>query len=217
VDPAGDGRLVRRARTGIRPVGRARKLIRPPLRSDLASRAVADVLIETEQAADYPAIAEVVRRAFVDEPRVVGMVSAIRQSSRYRNGLAFVARVGGQIVGFVMLSGTDLIDDDRTYRDVLTLTPLAVLPEFQRRGIGAALVGTAIAEADRRREPLVVLEGSPQYYGRLGFRFAPDFGIHIDLPDWAPREAAQVYPLSNYDPQIIGRIHYPPAIAALPD
>ena len=98
-------------------------------------------------------------------------------------GLALVARLDGQVVGFVMLSGTDLVDDDGTRREVLTLTPLAVLPEFQRRGIGLALVAAAIAEADRRREPLVVLEGSPNYYSRLGFRFAPDHGIHIDLPD----------------------------------
>ena len=171
-------------------------------------------MIEPEASADHAAVAEVVRRAFVDEPHVVGMVSAIRQSSRYRSGLAFVARADGQIVGFVMLSGTDLMDDDGTCRDILTLTPLAVLPEFQRRGIGSALVGAAIAEADRRREPVVVLEGDPGYYSRLGFRFAPDYGIHIDLPDWAPAEAAQVYPLSSYDPQVRGRVAYPPAIAA---
>jgi putative acetyltransferase len=181
----------------------------------LSSLAVGDVLIQSEQPADYAAVADVVRRAFVDEPQAVGMVSAIRKSSRYRSGLAFVARADDQVVGFGMLSGTDLVDDDGTSRDVLTLTPLAVLPEFQRRGIGSALVGAAITEADRRREPLIVLEGSPHYYGRLGFRFAPDFGIYIDLPDWAPREAAQVYPLLNYDPRARGRVEYPPAIAAL--
>lgn len=143
------------------------------------------------------------------------MVSAIRESPRYRTGLAFVAAVDDRVVGFVMLSGTDLVDDDGTRRDVLTLTPLAVLPEYQRRGIGSALVRTAIAEADRRGEPLVVLEGSPQYYGRLGFRFAPELGVHIDLPGWAPPEAAQAYPLSNHDPRVRGRVEYPPAIAAV--
>jgi predicted N-acetyltransferase YhbS len=74
--------------------------------------AVGDVLIQSEQPADYAAVADVVRRAFVDEPQVVGMVSAIRESSRYRSGLAFVARVEDQVVGFGMLSGTDLVDDD---------------------------------------------------------------------------------------------------------
>jgi putative acetyltransferase len=84
-------------------------------------------------------------------------------------GLASVARLDSQIVGFVMLSGTDLVDDDGTRREVLTLTPGAVLPEFQRRGIGSALVTAAIAEADRRRAPRVLLEGNPNYYSRLGF------------------------------------------------
>jgi putative acetyltransferase len=62
--------------------------------------------------------------------------------------------------------------------------------------------------------PPVVLEGSPRYYGRLGFKFAPEHGISIDLPDWA-REGAQVYLLSSYDPRIRGRVEYPPEIAAV--
>jgi hypothetical protein len=80
--------------------------------------------------------------------------------------------------------------------------------------IGSALVRAVLAEADRRGESLVVLEGSPRYYGRLGFESAPDHGIRLDLPEWAPREAAQVFPLTAHDPPITGRIEYPPAIAA---
>ena len=128
---------------------------------------------------------------------------------------ALVARVGHQVVGFVMLSGTDLVDEAGTRREVLTLTPLAVLPEYERRGIGSALVRAVVQEADRRGEPLVVLEGSPRYYGRLGFKSAAAHGISIELPDWAPLEAAQVYPLSNYDPRVRGRVDYPPEIAAI--
>lgn len=143
------------------------------------------------------------------------MVAVIRASPRYRPGLALVARIDHRVAGFVMLSGTDLVDDAGQRREVLTLTPLAVLPEYERRGIGSALVRAAVEEADRQGEPLVVLEGSPHYYGRLRFRFAPAHGVFIDLPDWAPREAAQVYPLSTYDPRVRGRVHYPPEIAAV--
>lgn len=176
---------------------------------------VSDVVVEAEQRADTDAVEAVVRRAFAHQPEVPDMVTAIRASPRYRPGLAFVARAGSQVVGFVMLSGTDLADDAGMRREVLTLTPLAVLPEYQRRGIGAALVRAALDEADRRGEPLVVLEGSPRYYGRLGFKFASAHGIAINLPDWAPPEAAQVYLLSSYDPTIRGRVEYPPAIAAV--
>lgn len=143
------------------------------------------------------------------------MVAAIRTSPGYRRGLALVARRGDDIVGFVMLSGTDLIDDDGTRRKVLTLTPLAVAPAYERQGIGSALVRAALDAADLRGEPLVVLEGSPRYYGRLGFRFSQDHGISIDLPTWAPREAAQVFLLSAYDSAVRGYVAYPPAIAAV--
>jgi putative acetyltransferase len=176
---------------------------------------VRDIVVESERSRDADAVDHVVRRAFAHQPGVAEMVTAIRASPRYRDGLAFVARADAEVVGFVMLSGTDLVDDDETRREVLTLTPLAVLPEFQRRGIGAALVRAALAAADHDGEPLVVLEGSPHYYGRLGFAPATAHGIVIDLPDWAPPEAAQVYRLSGYDPSIRGRVDYPPVVAAL--
>jgi putative acetyltransferase len=65
--------------------------------------------------------------------------------------------------------------------------------------------------ADDRGEPAVVLEGSPVFYGRLGFQPSAAHGIRIMLPSWAPPEAAQVLLLRNYDPLIRGRVVYPPA------
>ena len=173
-----------------------------------------DFVIEAEQDADHATVDDVVRRAFAHRPEVADMVAAIRASPRFRPGLALVARVGDRVAGFVMLSDTDLVDDAGGRREVLTLTPLAVAPEYERRGIGSALVRAALAEAERRGEPLVVLEGSPRYYRRLGFKFAREHGISIDLPESA-REGAQVYLLSSYDPRIRGRVEYPPEIAAV--
>jgi putative acetyltransferase len=158
---------------------------------------VEDFIIEPERPQDGDAIDAVVRRAFAHHAGVADMVAAIRRSPRYRPGLAFLARSGQEVVGFVMLSGTDLVAPNGDRREVLTLTPLAVLPHFQRHGIGSALVRAALHAAERLGEPLVVLEGSPGYYGRLGFRFAGDHGITIDLPHWAPREAAQVFLLQG--------------------
>jgi putative acetyltransferase len=178
-------------------------------------RTMPDVVIEAEQPVDAAAIDRVVRAAFADHQQVADMVAEIRRSPRYRPGLALVARSGDTLSGFVMLSGTDLVADDGIRREVLTLTPLAVSPGHQRQGIGAALVAAAIDEADRRGEPLVILEGSPRYYGRLGFTSAMAHGITLTLPDWAPPEAAQVYLLSRYDPAIRGRVRYPPAIEAV--
>jgi putative acetyltransferase len=149
---------------------------------------MSDITVEAEQPVDAEAINGVVRAAFAHHLEVGDMVAAIRASPRYRPGLALVARVVSKVIGFVMVSGTDLVVDDATQREVLTLTPLAVLPEFQRRGVGTALVRAALDEADRQGEPLVVLEGSPRYYGRLGFTLATTHGIVLHLPDGAPPE-----------------------------
>ena len=73
----------------------------------------------------------------------------------------------------------------------------------------------ALAAAEEMGEPLVMLEGSPRFYPRFGFRDARTIGIAIDLPDWAPPEAGMAYPLSSYDGAMRGRLVYPPAFAAL--
>lgn len=111
-----------------------------------------------------------------------------------------LATVGRLILGIVEPSGAR--------HDVLTLAPLAVAPGYERRGIGSALVRAGLTAADETGAGLVTLEGSPAYYGRLGFRFAPAFGIAIDMPEWAPPQAAQMYVLTAYDSTVRGKLEY---------
>ena len=171
--------------------------------------------ISPETTADQAAIRDVVRAAFDTEPKVADLVDMIRASSQYVPELSLVARHDGEVVGHVMLSHADLVDELGERRRILTLSPLAVSPTVQRRGIGSALVPAGLAAADALGEGLVVLEGSPDYYARFGFRDCRTIGIQIDLPDWAPREAGQAYPLSAYDDALRGQVVYPPAFAAV--
>jgi putative acetyltransferase len=151
-----------------------------------------------------------VSRAFAS-PNEAQLVSAIRASSNYVPEWSLVAvTAGDRVVGHVMVSYVTARDATSEHR-VATLSPLAVDPDYQRRGIGAALVRAVAARVDRASEPLIVLEGSPAYYSRLGFEYAVPLGITITLPEWAPPEAAQVMRLSNYDPRVRGHIVYPPA------
>jgi putative acetyltransferase len=174
-----------------------------------------NVIIEPERSGDVLAIRELVRRAFHHHPSVADLVELIRASPHYVAELSLVARADRDVVGFVMLSHADVVEPSGARHDVLTLSPLAVAPDHERRGIGSALVAAGLSAADGTGAGLVTLEGSPTYYGRLGFRFAPDFGIRIDLPRWAPPEAAQVYVLAAYDSAVRGKLEYPPAFAAI--
>jgi predicted N-acetyltransferase YhbS len=90
------------------------------------------------------------------------------------------------------------------------LSPVSVAPDAQRQGVGTALIRAAIDKADRRGEPLIVLEGDPRYYRRFGFRQARELGVVIRLPDWAA-EGAMVLPLSGYHASVRGEVAYPPA------
>jgi putative acetyltransferase len=172
--------------------------------------------IRPEAPGDHDAIRRLVAAAFGRDTEAV-LVDRIRASPGYVAETALVAEAGGGIRGHVMISDA-VIRNDAGDRTVSMLSPLAVDPAHQRAGIGGALVRAALAVAEARGEPLVVLEGSPGYYGRLGFEHALPHGIVIDLPDWAPPEAAQVRLLGSYDPHdptLRGKVVYPPAFDGL--
>jgi putative acetyltransferase len=138
-----------------------------------------------------------------------GLPTAIRASANYIPESALVAVHDGRIVGHVMIAYVGLRTGDGVVTRVASLAPLAVAPSAQGRGVGRALVRAVVAVAASRGEPLVVLEGSPRYYGALGFEHSVPYGITIDLPDWAPPEAAQVMRLTNDDRALRGTVVYP--------
>jgi putative acetyltransferase len=127
-----------------------------------------------------------------------------------------VAECEGDVVGHVMVSWTGL-QDGEVIRPIQHLSPLAVEPAYQRRRVGTALVRTVTGVARDRRSPFVVLEGDPRYYSRLGFEASAPHGITMNLPDWAPREAAQILLLNGEPPRMRGHVVHPPAFAAFVD
>lgn len=170
------------------------------------------VVLRAECPGDREAIGRVVARAFSSSAHA-RLVDEIRASSHFVCALSLVAEVDHQIVGHVMISHAELHRDEARHQ-VANLSPLAVSPSFQRRGIGSALVREVTARADQRSEPLVLLEGDPRFYARFGFEPAARYGIEFTLPAWAPPEAGQVLRLSAYAPTIRGRVVYPPAFEA---
>lgn len=164
--------------------------------------------LRPERAADREAVAAVHEAAFgrPDEARIPALV---RETDAFVPSLSIVAEDEGRVVGHVLVSLTVLVTESGEERRVPLLGPVGVLPERQGEGIGSALVRAAVRTTDDLREPLVILEGDPRFYGRFGFRPASRLGIAppTELAD----EVFMALALHAYDPELRGRIVYPPA------
>ncbi len=178
-------------------------------------------VVRPERPDDTDDIAAVVEAAFTS-PVEAGLVAEIRASPLYVPEFALVAEIddpaaatGRRIVGHVMISGCTLRADDGAERAIAMLSPLAVAPDVQRCGTGAALVRAALDRASVAGQPLVVVAGDPAFYRRFGFEPATDRGIELPLPEWASPDAGQVIRLPAYDPSLTGSVVYPPAFDGL--
>ena len=130
------------------------------------------------------------------------------------DGLSLVAvDASDRVVGHLLLSRVAIEGADGAAWSVPSLAPMAVLPDWQGRGAGAALVRAAIEAADARGEPLIVVLGHPGYYPRFGFVPASGHGITCPYP--VPDEVFMVRSLTADDPAIRGRVRYPACFDAL--
>ncbi|WP_323185876.1 N-acetyltransferase [Streptomyces sp. NBC_00233] len=163
-------------------------------------------LIRQETADDHRDVREVHTRAFGDGDRVPGLVEALRVAEAALPPMSFVAVVDDRVVGHVLLSATRL-DAPRRIVDVLSLSPLGVVPEFQGQGIGTQLIAHALEAADSQGVPLVFLEGSPRYYGTRGFEGAGAVGFRSPSLR-IPEAAFQVARLSAHEPWMTGTFVY---------
>jgi putative acetyltransferase len=172
-----------------------------------------DIVIRPESDADQPAIAEVVRAAFVRHPdEVASFVERLRASEQFVPKLALVAEDSSGVIAHLMLSWVGVEGGSRTR--ILNLTPMSVRPDRQRIGVGARLIRDALGRAEEAAEPAVMVEGIPAYYPRFGFGRASALGFiaaHPKIPD----DAFMVKRLPGYSPDLAGRIVYPAAFEAL--
>ena len=161
------------------------------------------MIIRAERPEEEAELALLIDAAFGDT-ETSAFTQELRESDGYVRELTFVAEDEGELVGFTMLSYVAVEE-----RPVLILTPMAVRPDRQREGIGKAVVRAALAAAEARGEPLVLVEGVPSYYPQLGFRPALELGL-LRPDERIPEAAWMVALLPAYDPELRGRVSYPP-------
>ena len=158
-------------------------------------------------AEDSAAVLRVVEAAFGDDegPTVARLVRALDAAGSTRASIV-VESDDDEVVGHVQLSRS-WVDAREALVDVLVLSPLSVAPGHQRRGIGAALLAAALAEAERLGAPAVFLEGDPGHSRGRGWSAAGPLGFTAPSVR-IPGPAFQVMLLPAYESWMTGALVY---------
>jgi len=126
------------------------------------------ITIRKENASDISAIYKVTEEAFKDvecsdktEPLIV---SALRKAGVLT--ISLVAEEYGSVVGHVAVSPVSISDGTEGWYG---LGPISVLPKFQGRGVGTALIKAALSTLKEMGALGCVVLGEPDYYRRFGY------------------------------------------------
>ena len=146
-----------------------------------------DIKIRREEERDYRRVEEITRAAFGYPDRIKrGQIGCpyehwMVHELRHRDGipeLSLVALVESEtVVGHIICSKA-VVKKDTLALPVLNFGPLSVLPEYQRKGVGKALVREMIERAKELGYGAIVFFGRPEYYPQFGFKEAAEFGIY---------------------------------------
>ena len=140
--------------------------------------------IRQEGPEDVDAIRLVNELAF-GRPVEADIVERLRKSCD--SLLSLVAAIDRRVVGHILFSPVT-VETDGSIMAGMGLAPLAVIPEYQRQGIGSKLVNEGLRILRSSPCPFVTVVGHADYYERFGFETASKHGVRSQWRD-VPTEA----------------------------
>lgn len=139
------------------------------------------LVIREETPADYEKVYLLVKSAFALAEHADGneqdLVNDLRKSESFIPSLSLVAEKDGVLAGYILF--TKLRIGEET---ALALAPLAVLPDFQKQGIGSSLIKEGHKRAKEMGYRFSVVLGSEKYYPKFGYVPASRYGIEAPFP-----------------------------------
>jgi len=153
------------------------------------------VVLRSETDADVSAITDVTVAAFETLEISNHTEQFIIEALRAANALAvsLVAELDGRVIGHIAFSPVTISDGTGNWYG---LGPVSVLPEYQRRGIGKALILEGLSRLKALSAEGCCLVGQPEYYRQFGFENTPELVL-----EGVPPEVFFVLPLDGRTPR----------------
>lgn len=165
-----------------------------------------DVRVEAES--DIPSVFETQRTAF-GGPVQARLVDTLRMTAS--PSLSLVATMDGALVGHIFFSPVTI--ESAPSCGAAQLSPVAVHPRHQGRGVGSALIRAGLSACPSKGWSAVFLVGNPLYYSRFGFEMARPRGFSCGGPHDPALQVLELEPgaLAN----VRGHVAFHPAFAEI--
>ena len=142
-----------------------------------------ELVIRQSNSADLESLLAVERAAFGSEEEAE-LVRNLLDDPTAESRLSLLALQKQQAVGHILFTSGYL--DPEIDLKVSILAPLAVIPDYQRQGVGGSLIREGLAILEKGGVDLVFVLGHPSYYPQHGFK--PAVPVGFDPPYYIPPE-----------------------------
>lgn len=140
-------------------------------------------IIRNERLEDRREVEELTRRAFwnLNTPGCTEhyLAHRLRTHPDFIPELDLVLEKDGRIIGSIMYTRARLIGNG-CEKEILTFGPVSILPEYQRQGLGKALLAGSFAKARDAGYEAIVIFGHPGNYVSSGFVSCRRHNVHLD-------------------------------------
>ena len=140
-----------------------------------------NITFHLEKESEYREVENLVRESFWNIYRPGSLehyvLHCLRKDPDFVPDLDFVMELNGNIIGQNVFVKAAIQADDERKIPIMTMGPICITPELNRKGYGKQLLDYSLDKAMEYGCGAVCCEGNIDFYGKSGFRYASEYGI----------------------------------------
>ena len=140
-----------------------------------------DYIIRLETEKDYCEVENLAREAFwnlsfpgCDEHY---FIHVLRSHEAFIPELDYVIEADGKIIGSIMYSKAELIDENGNIKPIVSMGPLCIHPDYQRKGLSRMLLEFTFELVKNMGYDTVINFGNPDNYVARGYKSCKKYNI----------------------------------------